>query len=560
MIDGMPPELRALGEGLPAELRAATESILLARFNFARQAGMTFGGARDLYDTLGYDRQITTQQYRDRYARGGIAARAVDALPKAVWRGEGELVEDADPKNKTQFEREWFEMNDRLKVWSTFQRVHILSLLSSFSVLLIGAPGELNTELPRGAPNKLLYLTPFGGGLANDMRGQMMSIGQSTSVGDATIAAWEADSKNPRFGQPAMYQLRRTQVASPDFTKQVHWSRIVHVPAEGFLDDAVFGPPALEGVWNYFDDLEKVVGGGAEAFWLRANAGVHMDLDKDMEWSSPAARDEQIAAMKVKADEYRHQLTRWLQTRGVKVTQLGSDVANFKDSADAIITLIAGTRGIPKRILTGSEMGQLASTQDRDNWNDIVKDCRTSYASPVILRQFIDRLIAYGYISKPTQYAARWPDVAALTEEERAAGAAKWTDVNSKQGETVFTSDEIRDKWYSLLPLDEKDRRQWDKVRQADQMSINEKRTAVGLAPYEGDDEVDHQADIPFGLLPRETLRITDPSVPSNVPGAPATGTVSATAPALSAAEQKMIDQLEGSLKEGGVVNIVVRR
>src|SRR6185436_10518268 len=292
----LPPEIRALGEGLPAELRAATESIALARFQFARQIGMTHEGARDVYTVLGYDADITTEQYRDLYRRGGIAGRAVDAIAKAVWRGDGELVEDENVEVETEFEKTWFDMNDRLKVWSTLQRTHILASLSSFSVLLLGTGGDWTTELPKGRGQKdLLYIQPFGGGVTNEavgLRGQKTS--QSITFGsDVMVASWEENVNSPRFGQPKTYNLRRTNVVTTELSKPVHWSRIIHVPSEGFLDDAVFGPPAIEGVWNYFQDLLKVVGGGSEMFWLGGNPDMHLNMDKDMTWPGTTAAEQE---------------------------------------------------------------------------------------------------------------------------------------------------------------------------------------------------------------------------------------------------------------------------
>jgi len=74
------PEMRSLGD------------VIIDRLMFMRQAGITFGGDRDLYTAFGYDRVITHKQYRDRYARGGIAGRIIDALPNATWRGDVELI------------------------------------------------------------------------------------------------------------------------------------------------------------------------------------------------------------------------------------------------------------------------------------------------------------------------------------------------------------------------------------------------------------------------------------------------------------------------------------
>jgi len=434
-----------------AEIRAAA-SILLERLQFMRQAGISFKGARDLYEVLGYDRVITTRQYRDRYARGGIAGRVVDALPNATWRGDMELIEDDDPKVSTPFEQAWCDLNTKHQVISKFLRVDKLAGLSTYAVLLIGAPGDLSTEMPRG--KELLYLVPFlgGGGPGGDSNSRALAIDA-----DCTIQEFDTDTQSVRFGLPKTYQLKRTDLSSPAFQRPVHWTRIVHV-AENCLSDEVYGQPALERVWNLLDDLDKVTGGGAEAFWLRANQGLHLDIDKDM--SLPDTKDA-IEKLKEQAEDYRHHLTRWLRTRGVSVDVLGSDVANFSNPADAILTQIAGAKSIPKRILTGSEMGELASSQDRDNWKDQVNGRQTSYAGPYIVRQLVDRLVAYGYLPTPSKgplaYEVRWPHIQTLTEQEKADGATKWAAVNSTAKMTVFTAEEIRDKWYSMAPADESD-------------------------------------------------------------------------------------------------------
>jgi hypothetical protein len=437
-----------------AEIRGAA-SVLLERLAFMRQAGITFDGVRDTYDIFGYDRIITHKQYRDRYHRGGIAKRIVEALPKATWRGELELIEDEDPKVSTAFEQAWDEMSTRLKVQSVLQRADILAGLSTFSVILIGAPGNFSDEMPKGKPDQVMYLTPFSGGGGPGPNASQGSMAGASNYVDATIQSFETDVASPRYSFPATYQLRRLDAYSPELQKPVHWSRVIHI-AEGILDNEVYGQPTLESVWNLLDDLDKVTGGGAEAFFQRANQGMNLNLDKDVELDPDAQ-----AKLKDEVDEYKHKVSRILKTRGVDVKMLGSDVANFSNPADAILTQIAGAKSIPKRILTGSEMGELASSQDRDNWKDQINGRQTGYAGPNIVRQLVDRLVAYGYLPSPKKdplaYDVRWPHIQTLTEQEKAEGAQKWASVNSTMGMTVFTEEEIRDKWYGMQPAEESD-------------------------------------------------------------------------------------------------------
>jgi hypothetical protein len=95
------------------------------------------------------------------------------------------------------------------------------------------------------------------------------------------VARYETDPANERFGEPASYYIRSQTPGSTFLNFEVHHSRVIHI-AEGCLEDNVFGTPTLEAVFNLFDDLAKITGGGAEAHWLRANAGLHLDVDAQM--------------------------------------------------------------------------------------------------------------------------------------------------------------------------------------------------------------------------------------------------------------------------------------
>jgi hypothetical protein len=118
---------------------------------------------------------------------------------------------------------------------------------------------------------------------------------------------------------------------------------------------------------------------------------------------------------------------------------------------------------MPKRILTGSEMGELASSQDRDNWKDQVNGRQTQYAGPYIVRPLVDRLIAYGYLPPPAkgvdEYEVTWPHMQVMTDAEKADGALKWAQTNQTMGEVVYTNDEIREHWQGFEPLDDEEKK-----------------------------------------------------------------------------------------------------
>lgn len=419
----------------PGIVRSGLRSLgtsLMGRFDLANWSGFSFGLKRNMFSALGYPRVLTPEMYRWRYQRDGMVARIVESKPIATWRGGGTIIEDEDPDSQTPFEAAWTDLDKALSIWPMFEKADILSQLGRYAVIILGAPGNLREPLRRLPPGQLKYL-------------------KALSERDAKVTELDTDTASPRFGQPVYYNISR--LTSPlentaSMVGVIHWSRVIHI-ADGQLDDSLFGQPCLERGWNLFDDLSKVVGGGAEAFWKRVDAGMQLKLDPNVaDMSEPDKKklDEQL-------EEYTHGLRRVLRTRGIDIETLTSSVAGIKDPVSTIVSLIAATYGIPQRILLGSERGELASSSDRDEWGDRIADRRVSFASPVVVRSFIDRLIALGTLPAPQQYDARWPSAKTLDDSQRAALAKTVAEINSAAGETVVTVDEIRDRYLDLPPL-----------------------------------------------------------------------------------------------------------
>lgn len=412
----------------------AMSSALMGRMELANWSGFQFGLKRNLFEALGYPRVLTPSMYRWRYQRDGLFARIMEAYPISTWRGGGTIIEDEDPDTQTEFEKAWIDLDKRLNIWQTFEKADILGQLGRFSIIILGAPGNIAEPLQNCPPAQLVYL-------------------KALSERDARPESLDTDTKSPRFGQPVYYTISRLTAPLENtaaMVGRVHWTRVIHI-ADRMLDDNIFGQPQGERGWNLFDDLLKVVGGGSEAFWKRVDAGMQLKLDPnvaDMKPEDKTKLDEQL-------DEYVHGLRRVLRTRGIDIETMTSAVAGIKDPVMTIVSLLSATYGIPQRILLGSERGELASDQDRDNWSERIQDRRLSFASPVVIRAFIDRLIALKTLPTPQNYEARWPTAETLDDAGRAELAKTIAEINQAAGETVVTIDEIRDRYLGLPPLAE---------------------------------------------------------------------------------------------------------
>lgn len=398
-----------------AEMRTAL-STLVHRMKFGNTLSrFSFGTIRDTYTALGYPSRLSPKVYRDSYERDDIAARIVDAFPRATWSAGALIVEDEDPETETPFEKEVAVLYKRLDVWSSLMRADILSGLGEWSILWMVSDGQPNTPL---RSNKVHYLAP---------------VGQDK----ASIKSSEKDVSDPRFGLPVFYTVQ-TDAGSFD----VHWSRVLHV-ASGRLDSRVNGAPELMSVWNRLEDLRKVVGGGSEAAWRRMDPGTIFDLDKDAEIDAAEEAD-----FEEQVDEFYHGMRRYILTRDLKPTPLIAPVHNFGPNVKSIVSLIAGAKGIPMQILLGSELGMASAKKDGENFDQRAAERQIMFAEPLV-RELTDGFIAQGVLSEPADgYIVVWPTTSDVDDTDKSLIVERLTRANKAQadadGTIVISSSEIR--------------------------------------------------------------------------------------------------------------------
>lgn len=386
-----------------------TFSDLVRRVNLASKLGTdTYGGDRDIYNALGYPKSISETDYWSRYKRQDIAKAIIDRPVKASWKGHIEVIEDIDER-LTPFEKKWKELFFKLKLKSIFIRADKLTGLGRYSVILLGLNDVKTLEDFRKPVLKnknldLLYVKPI-------------------SEKNAKINTFDINVNSERFGLPETYSIE-TSDGSATKTVTVHYSRVVHL-VEDLEENDVYGTPRLEVVYNRLIDLEKIVGGDAEMFWRGARPGYTGEVSSDYQMSDEAYED-----LQNQIQEFEDNLRRVLINEGVKYDALEQQIADPLPHIDGQIQMISAVTGIPKRILIGSERGELSSAQDKQEWISYIISRREEQNEPMILRPFIDKLIEIGVLPKPVTYKIMWDKVFSLSDKEK-------VDVGAKRAEAV---------------------------------------------------------------------------------------------------------------------------
>jgi len=444
--------------------------------------GEQFGGDRDIYDALGYDRNPDVDVFKQAYEREDIARRVVDAYPNTTWRERPEISDDADDEDElTPFEQDIQELFEETQALRHLKDVDRLSGIGEYGVLVYGLhdDGELIDPVETGALGSdsesesgvegVAHFTA----LAQD-RVERIFVGDDPDREDyAQPVGYEIDftpeddganevvplssvgaSDNPQRGSDDVDSS--PSGASVNGREFVNADRVLHV-AEDKLDSNIKGTPRLLPVWNRFTDLWKVVGAAAEMFYRGADYGLHLNADGEV--ANPDKLVNEVM-------DYLHGLQPYLKTENMDVERLGGEDVDPSGPVDSILKLISGQTGIPKRMLTGSERGDLASTQDKATFYGRVAERQQQYAEPQILREFVADMVRFGVVRAPVgsdsledlaSYTVDWPNLFELNDVERAEVSNKLTGAAQSAAKTLmtaelFTAGEIRQEFFDMNP------------------------------------------------------------------------------------------------------------
>lgn len=404
-------------EGASPSTPPVINQPVTGRSKLARLVGLQFAGQRDIDEALGYNTAPTLEDYLLMYARRGLAATIIDAPAKTTWRRPPE-IESPYPE----FNRQWTKLATRLKAFCFLERADRLAGIGRYSVLLIGVKGvQLSRPLVKvSSPQDIIYLSAFG-------------------EGDVEVHKYVESTNNARFGLPESYKI---DLGPGRARVEVHWSHILHV-AENLLWDEVYGEPRLQKVFNRLQDLDKIVGSSAEGYWQAASRGFAISPKAGFELSDASLADAREAW-----EDFVHGLHRVVATEGLDHKELSGTIVDPGPAFEVVISLISGKTGIPKRILLGSERGDLASSQDEANWLGKIAERQQHFAEPLLLRPLVDRFISVGALPNGHPYEVRWPSLFELNKVDKArvhsltALAAK--NLSGLIPEDLFSREELR--------------------------------------------------------------------------------------------------------------------
>lgn len=454
-----------------------------SRTEVLRRLGRQYGGDRQIYEVLGYPRQIDEEDYRARFERQDIANRVIKLPANDTWREAPTVVDDTRPEDEDEesdFEEAFSRLAKQTRLYHYLRRVDVVSGIGEYGLLFVGFRDSqpLDEEVNESAlsgPEDIAFFTPF----AQD-HVESWILGKDAGM----------DPTDERYNKPTQYSVDFGDIDddSDSDIRDVHWTRFIHI-AEGKLESDIVGEPRLKPVFNRLIDREKVLGSSAEMFWTGAAPKYQFDIDSNNSADIP---DSELDRLDSEVQRLVHDMQQYVKTFNTDIELIDGQQVDPSGIIDQIDKTISGQTGIPKRVLVGSEQAELASTQDRATWFGRVDTRRNRFAEPSVLRPTIDRFVSYGILPQPSndRYTVHWPNLFELNEVEKSEVMDNRADALKKispQGSTdlIGTPKELFEFMAEGKNIDFKN--------QIDPLAVPNRQEELGISPEDG---VDGREDI----------------------------------------------------------------
>lgn len=436
-VNGTRPEhvagksLRMMGNQVP-ELTDMSELELTRNALYSRRAFLqTFmDPRRDIQAECGHRApgDTTAPEFKNLFLGDPIAQRVCSVYPMEAFKQAPTIYEEEDAEEQTAFELRLDEVDKLLAgsqffvdknqtggyINATLREAAIRAGIGRFGIILLGLKDGKKLVEPADGISEDGEIVP-GEGKQIDL--MYLRVFDESEV---KVLETQRNEASPRFGQPTKYRITladpRDILGSETITTQaveVHWSRVIHVVLNG--TSPIIGESEMEVVVNRLLDLQKLYGGSAEMYWQGAFPGLSFETNPNL---GDVALPQQ--AIKDQTDAYYNNLSRYFAVEGIQVKSLAPQVVDPTPQIDGQIQAICIVKAVPKRVFMGSEMGELASSQDKDTWNDRLTDFRNSVLLPRLCVPFYTRLVAVRVLPQPKQFTIWWEEIEKLNAETKA--------------------------------------------------------------------------------------------------------------------------------------------
>lgn len=387
----------------------------------------------DHYSDFGWPRAVTFDLAYNTWRRNGMAHAGINRTISKTWQSTPALWETEVPREST-LESDIRQRFADLRIWQHLATADARSMIGGWSGVIL-----------RVADSKR-FIEPVDR-VSGGLQGLVEVI--PAWAGQLTVSRWHEDETLPEYGMPAMYSFNEASVGDQAQPRsfEVHPDRVVIWSADG----TTHARSALEPGFNDLMTMEKISGAGGEGFWKNAKAAPVLETAPDIDIRAMATAmgiqpDEIKDAMNEEVGDWQRGFDKLLMLTGMQAKTLSISLPNPEPFYNVAVQSFAASLLMPQKILTGSQTGERASTEDSAEWAQTCMSRRRDQTIPNVLA-VTNRLERFGILPE-RDWTLGWEDLTEATGAEKMERALKMADVNAKQsaiGEPVYMVGEIRD-------------------------------------------------------------------------------------------------------------------
>ena len=382
-----------------------------------------------LYRLLQIPEVLSYEDYVQKYERQDIVSRIVKTPVYGSWRYDPVIYDEKG--SPTAFNDAILELSKKRMFYQYLAKLDLLAVLGQYSVLFLGFNDGMDPAIPVTRASDLLYISPV-------------------PENRAEIQTYDENVASPRFGLPTSYSITINSEVTASISQTVDHTRVIHV-AENTLDSEVFGIPYLKPIFNNLIGLDTLALSSPLMYKTGSRPGYVAQPEDTQEFTDA---DIEAAKEQIEQNENKAGLNRWMLMSGIKITPLPTQVVSPMEHVQVQLKLISAATRIPIRMLTGSERGELASSQDLISWLSYLEERRKNVAENLILKPTLDKLIEYGVLPQPVdgEYTIEWPPLVVKSDKEQVEISKLKAETVRIRGEAiggdqVYTDEQMYKDW-----------------------------------------------------------------------------------------------------------------
>lgn len=378
-------------------------NAILPRF-MSSVIGTQFRNHRDYYQVFGWERNITARLCYALYKGHGIAKAVNDVPINTTWRYYPQII-----STSTELTSTLKLLEERLSLTDIMKKLDRLSGVGFYGIAVLDIKNQKYESRLRSF--KLQNLTNIS----------------VFSDWEVTIM-WKGNNATGRKSDIEYYLIGK---------EKIHPSRVIHVCENPDTD--ILGQSRIAPIYNQLIDMWKISGSTAELYYITASLLLNAKAEDGYKIKKKDAEALQDSLL-----ELTNKMKGFLVSNGFEIKNIAPPITSPKDSWEVYEKFISAESGIPRRILFGSEMGELASTQDQTTYYERIESRQVNHVTPNIIKAVIERLMRFSDMPF-AEYSIKWKQLSALSEKEVSESIDKLTKSLKQLADSSTMSPEVEE-------------------------------------------------------------------------------------------------------------------